>query len=94
MTNQSHLLSQQKIAILAKCIEFEATDMVTVSNFARRIGRDAEMIRVQLGIRNTDRLDEYSATIWQVVDALNGLDIELVEKFAKDLKGMLEEVGV
>ena len=92
--NQSTALSQQKIALLAKCLEFEATDLQTVTNFAKRIGKDAGQTRVQLGIRSTDNLDEYAAVIWQVVSSLNGLPLELVQRFAQDLKNTLEEVGV
>lgn len=102
------LLSLQKMAILSECLIMENCSELLgakfgvpiINNFARRIGKDCEVIRVHLeksgryGVRMTEVTEEYSSEIWRVVTLLNGLPVENIRQFADSLQKEFSEIGI
>lgn len=93
--------SLQKIAIITEMLLIENTSELDVdfripfiNNFARRIGKDAESIRMhieksgRIGVvgRDKDFVLEYSSEIWRVVDMLAGLEASAIREFADNLR--------
>lgn len=101
MSKQLELqLSLQKILILARAIEFEYCHVLigkdfkkpAINNFAKRIAKDAEAIRVDIGVPAHESIDEYADLFWRLSEALNGLPVDSVRQFVETVETGLQEI--
>jgi len=95
-------LSLQKMALLSRMSSMENQQEIVdtnfkipnINNFARRISQDCRAIeqhlktsgRLIVQVANEDFYDDYSAALWEVIDALAGLPLEDVKEVARDLQ--------